>query len=75
MKKTEIREVLELVKEKLSQNTESACGLFWPDSSPTSRYAVGEEDASTEYSVGEEDVTTEYSVGEEDVTERYGVAD
>ena len=75
MKKNDLRDVLDLVKNKLTHDMESACGLFWPDASPTSRYAVGEEDASTDYSVGEEDVTTEYAVGEEDVQVYYGVGE
>ncbi|MBM4318468.1 MAG: hypothetical protein FJ125_00550 [Deltaproteobacteria bacterium] len=68
MEKTDLRDVLELVKEKLSRDVEAACGLLWGDSpSPTSRYAVGEEDGgTTRYAVGEEDVTTFYGVGEED---------
>lgn len=62
MKKADLRDVLELVKDKLSREPEAACGLFWPDSTPTTRYAVGEEDATTEYSVGEEDVILLYGV-------------
>ena len=77
MKKTDLKEVLDLVKEKLTRDTEAACGLFWPDCSPspTTRYSVGEEDATTDYSVGEEDATTEYAVGEEDVTTYYAVGE
>ena len=65
MKKADLRDVLDLVKEKLSRETEAACGFFWPDRSPTTRYAIGEEDATTLYAVGEEDVTTFYGIGEE----------
>jgi hypothetical protein len=53
--KADLREVLDLVKEKLDREPEAACGIFWTDSSPTTRYAVGEEDV----------VTTLYGVGEE----------
>ncbi len=66
MDKADLRDVLDLVKEKMSRDTEAACGLFWPDRTVTTRYAVGEEDATTEYSVGEEDATTFYAIGEED---------
>jgi hypothetical protein len=67
MERKELKEVLELVKDKLSRDTEAGCGIFWADApQPTTKYAVGEEDATTLYSVGEEDVTTLYSVGEED---------
>ncbi|MFW5740968.1 MAG: hypothetical protein ACOC1F_11445 [Myxococcota bacterium] len=58
MDKQELRDVLSLVKEKLSRDTEAACGLLWnddPDPEPTTKYAVGEEDATTRYAVGEED--------------------
>ena len=66
MKKTDIRDILELVKDKLEHNPEAACGLFWPDMAETTLYSVGEEDATTDYSVGEEDATSFYGVGEED---------
>ena len=75
MKKTDLHDILNLVKEKLTYDTEAACGLFWPDASPTSRYAVGEEDATTAYAVGEEDSTTDYSVGEEDMSTLYGIGE
>lgn len=58
MKKTDLREVLNLVKEKLHRDPAGACGLFWadvPETVPTSWYAVGEEDVTTHYAVGEED--------------------
>lgn len=58
MEKTELRDVLELVKDKLSRDVEAACGFFWADDgpdNPTTLYAVGEEDATTRYAVGEED--------------------
>jgi hypothetical protein len=58
MDKQELRDVLNLVKDKLSRDTEAACGLFWADEvepEPTTKYAVGEEDATTRYAVGEED--------------------
>ncbi len=60
MKKSDLQDVLALVKEKLSRDPEAACGVFWTDEAapgpdPTSRYAVGEEDATTRYAVGEED--------------------
>ena len=64
MKKSDMREVLDLVKDKLSRSAEAACGLFFQDTNPTSRYAVGEEDATTEYAVGEEDVQVYYGVGD-----------
>lgn len=54
IKKADLRDVLQLVKEKLSRDTEAGCGLFWPDSAPTSRYAIGEEDVTTFYAIGEE---------------------
>ena len=72
MQRTDLREVLSLVKEKLSRDAEAACGLFWADARPTTLYAVGEEDgggdpdATSRYAVGEEDATTFYAVGEED---------
>jgi len=69
MNKEDLRDVLDLVKDKLSRDADAACGLFWadePEPNPTTRYSVGEEDATTEYSVGEEDVTSFYAVGEED---------
>lgn len=65
MKKADLRDVLSLVKDKLTRETEAACGLFWPDASPTTRYAVGEEDVTTDYGIGEEDVTTLYGIMEE----------
>lgn len=59
MKKTDLREVLDLVNDKLSRDTEAACGILWNDDPPvaTTYYAIGEEDsnATTKYSVGEED--------------------
>ena len=67
MQKADLRDVLELVKQKLSRDVEAACGLLWADSpQPTTRYSIGEEDASTEYAVGEEDASTLYGFGEED---------
>ena len=73
MQKSELREVLDLVKRKLSRDAQAACGLLWADLQPTTRYAIGEEDATTDYAVGEEDVTTEYAVGEEDAQAWYGI--
>ncbi len=72
MQRTELRDILNLVKDKLSRDSEAACGLFWADDDPgpTTRYAVGEEDGdpdpTSRYAVGEEDATTFYAVGEED---------
>lgn len=75
MKKADLKDVLGLVKDKLSADVQTACGLFWPDAQSSTRYSVGEEDATTDYSVGEEDVTTYYAVGEEDVQDRYGIGE
>ena len=75
MQRTDLRDVLDLVKDKLSLDIEAACGLLWPDAQPTTRYAVGEEDATTDYAVGEEDATTEYAVGEEDAQVFYGIGE
>jgi hypothetical protein len=68
MNRTELREVLDLVKGKLSREVEAACGLLWNDApAPTTKYAVNEEDGgTTRYAVNEEDATTFYGVGEED---------
>lgn len=67
MIRTDLREVLDLVREKLSRDAEAACGLLWSDNPrPTTKYAVGEEDATTDYAVGEEDATSWYGIGEED---------
>lgn len=56
MQRTDLRDVLDLVKEKLSRDTEAACGLLWSDGPrPTTKYAVGEEDVTTLYGLGEED--------------------
>ncbi len=70
MNKADLQDVLALVKDKLSRDSEAACGLFWADAQPTTRYAVGEEDGdpdpTSRYAVGEEDATTFYAVGEED---------
>ena len=66
MKKEDLRDVLELVKDKITRDAINACGLLWADAVVTSWYAVGEEDATSDYSVGEEDATTAYAVGEED---------
>ncbi|MDY0059854.1 MAG: hypothetical protein RBU45_08600 [Myxococcota bacterium] len=69
MDRVELREVLDLVKDKLSRDAEAACGILWSDAQPTTRYAVGEEDGgTTRYAVGEEDATTLYGLGEEDGT-------
>ena len=54
MEKADLREILDLVKEKLGQEPEAACGIFWPDFSPTTRYAVGEEDVVVLYGIQEE---------------------
>ncbi|MCU0665055.1 MAG: hypothetical protein MUC50_22370 [Myxococcota bacterium] len=57
MEKVDLREVLKLVREKLSRDAEAGCGLFNADKpKPTSRYAIGEEDggATTKYAIGEE---------------------
>lgn len=67
MERADLRDVLDLVRAKMTSDAQAACGIFWADNAdPTTRYAVGEEDASTEYAVGEEDATTFYAVGEED---------
>ena len=67
MERTDLQDVLELVKQKLSRDVEAACGLLWSDSpQPTTKYAVGEEDATTDYAVGEEDASTWYGINEED---------
>jgi len=68
MNKNDLREVLDLVKDKLTRDPEVACGIMFVDDDPvpTTKYSVGEEDSTTKYSVGEEDVTTYYAVGEED---------
>jgi hypothetical protein len=67
MERTDLQEVLALVKSKLSRDVEAACGLLWTDQAPTSRYAVNEEDGgTTRYAVNEEDATTLYGLGEED---------
>ncbi len=68
MQRADLQDVLALVREKLSRDTEAACGLFWADNDPTTKYAVGEEDGepTSRYAVGEEDATTFYAVGEED---------
>jgi len=58
MDKQDLREVLDLVKDKLSRDADAACGLFWadePEPEPTTKYAVGEEDVTSFYAVGEED--------------------
>ena len=65
MERAELKEVLDLVREKLSRDTEAACGILWSDAQPTTKYAVGEEDATTDYAVGEEDSASWYGVGEE----------
>ena len=78
MNKTDLKDVLALVKTKLKRDTEAACGLFWPDAGPsTTLYSVGEEDATTHYAVGEEDSNSDYSVGEEDppVSTLYGIGE
>jgi len=65
MNKNDLREVLDLVKEKLSRETETACGIMFSDDPvPTTEYSVGEEDATTRYAIGEEDATTLYSVAD-----------
>lgn len=64
MSKNELCEILELVKDKLHHEIETACGLFWPDTNTSSRYSVGEEDVTTHYGVGEEDSASRYAVGE-----------
>lgn len=66
MKKADLRDVLELVKNKLGKEVEAACGLFWPDDPVvTSYYSVGEEDCTTDYAVGEcDDPVVRYGVGE-----------
>lgn len=52
--RVDLREVLNLVKSKLSRDVEAACGLFWPDTvTTTTYYAIGEEDCITDYAVGE----------------------
>ena len=53
MKKDELREILDLVKEKLAMDPETACGLFWPDHQPTTLYNVGEEDCNMDYACPE----------------------
>ncbi|MDY0060346.1 MAG: hypothetical protein RBU45_11080 [Myxococcota bacterium] len=65
MERAELKEVLDLVREKLSRDSEAACGILWADAQPTTKYAVGEEDATTEYAVGEEDAVSWYGVGEQ----------
>ena len=56
MKKADLQDVLNLVKEKLSRDSEAACGLFWSDNAPTTRYSINEEDVTTLYGINEEDV-------------------
>ena len=55
MKKEDLKDILQLIKDKLERDTEAACGLFYSDenSQPTSFYAVGEEDGTLRYSIGE----------------------
>ena len=60
MKKTDLKDVLDLVKDKLEREAEAGCGIFWVDETvpgpgPTTKYAIGEEDMTTRYAVGEED--------------------
>ena len=68
MKKTDLADVIRLVKGKMSRELTPACGLFWVDPNPTTEYAVGEEDVTTHYGVGEEDggeeCMTLYGIGE-----------
>ena len=67
MNKTDLREILDLVKGKIARDTVAACNLFWSDGgTETTLYSVGEEDATSRYATGEEDATSRYSTGEED---------
>ena len=68
MDKKELREILDLVKEKLEREVGSACGLFWADNPPC--------DPNMDYAVGECPCVTEYAVGEcDDPVDRYGVGE
>ena len=69
MNKTDLREVLNLVKAKLKSDAATACALFWPDVAPTTLYSVGEEDCNTDYAIGECDCNTLYAIGECDAPE------
>ena len=55
MGKADRRDGLERGKGRVGQDPEAACGIFWPDASATTRYAIGEEDViTTLYGIGEE---------------------
>ena len=55
MTREEMKEIVGEVIEKLDKGSPStACGLFWADVAPTTKYAVGEADVTTYYAVGEE---------------------
>lgn len=82
MKKTDLKDILNLVKAKLCQEPATACGLFWTDSDPNLK--VDDHNTTLKYGVMEPkddliQVTTRYAVGEEDggptvePTVRYGV--
>ena len=72
MKKTDLSDVIRLVKSKMERESAAACGLFWTDRNtdpdPTTAYGIGEEDSTTHYGVGEEDGGSEcntlYGIGE-----------
>ena len=62
IKKTDLRDVLSLVKDKLARDPNAACGVLWTDDpQPTTKYAIGEEDGGSGGGI-----TTRYAVGEED---------
>ena len=63
MKKTDLADVIRLVKSKIGCDASSACGFLWADSAPTTEYAVGEEDVVAYYGVSEE-CTTRYGINE-----------
>lgn len=53
MKKTDLSDVLKLVKDKLTRDPEAACGVLYTDLPDLStRYAVGEEDANYATRIG-----------------------
>lgn len=57
MKKNDLKDILDIVKSKLTSDAEAACGLFWADDAPPApEYAVGDDDNDPilRYAIGDD---------------------
>lgn len=77
MKKADLKDILQLVKTKLCQEPEPACGLFWTDSEETkskTQTKIHEPTPTPDYAVSEPvDEESELSSYDTSATTKYGI--